>query len=64
MTGSALPKSIFKDYAIKWFEVYSKPNIEIVIATTYARQLKKYLVPYFGDIDIEDITTDDIQRFF
>lgn len=41
MTGSALPKSIFKDYAIKWFEVYSKPNIEIVTATTYACQLKK-----------------------
>ena len=57
-------KHIFGEYANNWFEIYSKPNISEVTAITYERQLKKYLLPSFGEKYIEDITTDDIQGMF
>lgn len=57
-------KHPFSEYAWNWFEVYSKPNIETVTATTYKRQLTRYLLPAFEGIAVEDITTDEIQRLF
>jgi len=60
----AAGKHNFTDYALNWFEVYCKPNVGTVTATTYQRQFDRYLFPAFGDKAIEDITTDDIQRLF
>jgi len=57
-------KHLFSEYAWNWFEVYSKPNIETVTATTYRRQLTRYLLPAFEGIAVEDITTDEVQRLF
>ena len=57
-------KHPFSEYALNWFEVYSKPNVETVTATTYKRQLTRYLFPAFGDMAVEDITTDEVQRLF
>lgn len=57
-------KHLFSEYAWNWYEVYSKPNIEAATATTYKRQLDLYLIPAFGDMAVEDITTDDIQQLF
>ena len=57
-------KHIFRDYALNWFEVYSKPNVETATATTYKRQLNLYLIPAFGDMAIEDIGTDEVQKLF
>lgn len=54
----------FREFALNWYDIYAKPNIETVTATTYKRQLSLYLIPAFGDMNIEDITTDDIQRLF
>ncbi len=58
------PSHDFKEFALNWYEVYAKPNIETVTATTYKRQLTLYLIPAFKDMNIEDITTDDVQRLF
>ena len=57
-------KHLFADYAMTWFETYSKPNIETVTATTYRRQLTCHLLPAFEGLAVEDITTDDVQRLF
>lgn len=57
-------KHLFSDYAMTWFETYSKPNIETVTATTYKRQLTCHLLPAFEGLAVEDITTDDVQRLF
>ena len=66
-TQTAAPepvKHLFADYAMTWFETYSKPNIETVTATTYRRQLTCHILPAFEGLAIEDITTDDVQRLF
>lgn len=57
-------KHNFKCYAENWFELYSKPNIASVTCNTYQRQLNRYLIPAFGEKNIEDISADDIQRLF
>ena len=57
-------KHLFADYAMTWFETYSKPNIETVTATTYRRQLTCHILPAFEGMTVEDITTDDVQRLF
>lgn len=36
-TAQQNSKHLFADYAMTWFETYSKPNIETVTATTYKR---------------------------
>lgn len=57
-------KHPFQEYAWNWFNTYSKPNVETATATTYKRQLTRYLVPAFEGLAVEDITTDDVQRLF
>ncbi len=57
-------RHLFSEYALNWFETYSKPNIETVTATTYKRQLTRYLLPAFEGMAVEDITTDEVQRLF
>ena len=57
-------RHLFSDYAWNWFETYSKPNVETATATTYKRQLTRYLCPAFDGLAVEDITTDDVQRLF
>lgn len=57
-------KHLFRTYAENWFETYSKPNITPVTVATYERQLNNHIYPILGDLYLEDITTDDIQRLF
>ena len=57
-------KHRFDDYALTWFEIYGRPHLATVTATTYQRQIGLYLLPAFGSMSIEDITPDDIQRLF
>lgn len=57
-------KHLFDAYAWNWYNVYSAPNVETATATTYKRQLTKYLVPAFDGLAVEDITPDDVQRLF
>ena len=63
-TSQQHSKHLFADYAMTWFETYSKPNIETVTATTYKRQLTCHLLPAFDGLMVEDLTTDDVQRLF
>lgn len=53
-------KHLIQPYAQKWFEVFSKPNIETVTATTYERQLVRHIFPVLGEMNIEDILPADV----
>ena len=57
-------KHNFEEYALNWYDIYSKPNIETATAATYKRQLTLHLIPAFGAKYVEDISTDDIQCLF
>ena len=58
------PGHPFGEYAKRWFETYARPNIETVTATTYQRQLDRYLIPHFRGKTLEEITVSDIQKLF
>ena len=58
------PKHNFAEYAWNWYNTYSAPNVETATATTYKRQLTLHLLPFFDGFTVEDIKTDDVQRFF
>ena len=57
-------KHDFAEYALRWFELYSKPNIATVTAKTYKRQLDLHIIPHFSGMTVEDVTVDDIQQLF
>lgn len=57
-------KHNFREYALNWFEIFSKPNIATVTAVSYKSNLNLYILPAFGDKDIEDITVNDVQALF
>ena len=57
-------KHPFDEYAWNWFNIYSKPTVATVTATTYERQLRAYLVPAFQGLAVEDIGPDEVQRLF
>ena len=62
--SSTKEKHNFKEYALMWFNVYAKPNIETVTSETYMRQLTSYIIPAFGDMAVEDVATEDVQTMF
>ena len=57
-------KHNFRTYAQKWFDVFSKPNVEMVTAITYKRQLIRYIYPALENLNVEDIVPADIQKIF
>lgn len=57
-------KHRFEDYAYKWFETFSKPNVEKVTAITYERQLRLHICPVLGEMSVEDIKPFDVQSVF
>lgn len=66
LTGGVQQKGThpFTEYAWNWFNTYSLPNIATVTATTYRRQIEKYLIPAFGELAVEEITPDLVQQMF
>lgn len=57
-------KHNFEEYALNWFETFSKPNVSTATAHTYERQINNYLLPAFENMAVEDITTADVQAMF
>lgn len=58
------PKHRFGDYALTWLNVFSRPNVERVTAVSYEQQLKNYILPVLGGMDLEDITPAHVQKIF
>jgi len=57
-------KHNFRDYAMKWFNVFAKPNVEVVTWMAYERQLTNHIFPVLGDMNVEDVTPTDVQQVF
>ena len=54
----------FKQYAQKWYELYKKPSVQPATLNAYNAQMNNHIIPYFGEMRIDEINTDDLQRFF
>lgn len=58
------PKHRFSDYALTWLNVFSRPNVERVTAVSYEQQLKNYILPVLGEMDLKDIAPAHVQKIF
>lgn len=58
------PKHPFGEYAHTWLNVFSRPNVERVTSVSYEQQLKNYILPVLGEMNLEDITPADVQKIF
>lgn len=58
------PKHPFGEYALTWLNVFSRPNVERVTSVSYEQQLKNYILPVLGEMNLEDITPADMQKIF
>lgn len=54
----------FEDYALRWFDIFSKPNVDRATALTYERQLRIHIFPVIGDKALESVRTEDVQKIF
>ena len=57
-------KHLFADYAMTWYETFSKPSIATATAQLYSRLLSNHIIPAFKRMAVEDIGVDDVQRLF
>lgn len=58
------PKHPFGEYALTWLNVFSRPNVERVTSVSYEQQLKNYILPVLGEMNLEDIIPADVQKIF
>lgn len=64
VTPVSKPKHPFGEYALTWLNVFSRPNVERVTSVSYEQQLKNYILPVLGEMNLEDITPADVQKIF
>ena len=57
-------KHRFDNYADRWYEHVSKPNVAEVTARTYKRQIDHHINPVLGKMNVEDISSIDVQEIF
>jgi len=57
-------RTLFATYAWEWFESYKVPKLRPGTAMNYRLTIRKHLVPYFGQMHMNTITTADVQRFY
>ncbi|MBR6786611.1 MAG: hypothetical protein IKM26_01645, partial [Clostridia bacterium] len=58
------PKHPFGTYMQNWFDVFSKPNVEIATAQTYEKALRNHVLPVLGKMMLEEIKPADVQQIF
>ncbi len=64
VTQETAPDVTFRVWAIKWLEVYKKPNVsENTYITTYQGTVLNHLIPYFGASQLKNIRQIDVQDF-
>lgn len=57
-------RRLFADYAWEWFESYKVPKLRPGTEMNYRLIIRKHLVPFFGSMRLDEITTVDVQRFY
>ena len=63
-TQPAIDAPIFSRCWDAWFSIKLGENLSPCTIENYRRLAKQRLLPFFGDIPIDKITADDIQRYF
>ena len=53
----------FREYVSKWFATFKEYQLKPNTIKGYRSNFRRHIFPFFGDMKLDEITTDDIQRF-
>ncbi len=63
-TKQGKPEASFQEYTNNWYELYKVKKIKHRERQNHQTLFNKHLFPFFGNMKLSEIATDDIQRFF
>lgn len=58
------PGILLKDWLDHWYHSYKQPNLRPNTQMSYERRIYQHIIPALGDIQLDKLTTADIQRFY
>ncbi len=58
------PGVLLKDWLDHWYQGYKKPNLRPNTQMSYERRIYQHIIPALGNIQMDKLTTADIQQFY
>lgn len=58
------PGILFGDWLDLWYQSYKKPNLRPNTQMSYERRIYQHIIPALGNIQMDKLTTNDIQQFY
>lgn len=58
------PGILLKDWLDHWYQGYKKPNLRPNTQMSYERRIYQHIIPVLGNIQMDKLTTADIQKFY
>ena len=58
------PGILLSDWLDIWYQSYKKPNLRPNTQMSYERRIYQHIIPKLGGIQLDKLTTSDIQQFY
>ena len=58
------PGILLSDWLDLWYQNYKKPNLRPNTQMSYERRIYQHIIPNLGGIQLDKLTTNDIQQFY
>jgi len=58
------PGILLKDWLDHWYQGYKKPSLRPNTQMSYERRIYQHIIPALGNIQMDKLTTADIQKFY
>ena len=58
------PGVLLGDWLDLWYQSYKKPNLRPNTQMSYERRIYQHIIPALGNIQMDKLTTNDIQQFY
>ncbi len=58
------PGILLRDWLDIWYQTYKKSNLRPNTQMSYERRIYQHIIPALGNIQIDKLTTNDIQQFY
>ena len=58
------PRILLADWLDLWYQGYKKPNLRPNTQMSYERRIYQHIIPALGGIQLDKLTTGDIQQFY
>ncbi len=58
------PGILLKDWLDHWYRSYKQPNLRPNTQMSYERRIYQHIIPTLGNIQLDKLTTADIQKFY